>query len=257
MPKRKAKRNVKKAVPPPQEPDGGNESALPRAEERKPESSIILEVERQVAAIRAIRDMEIEHSLTALRLLRSNFTEEQLDTPVLEIFKENFPNLSIVKSSEAGQFELQWKDKGDDSSLPQVAGGEDVHDSLLRGLSMAYPSCSDVPSLGAFELPSHTVTKSVFGNDSMQMDDFILEGQSNFNMLSMQDGLQTPGATSQRLSVGMTPKTLRLPKHGEMLLSVRGSPLGVYKEDNMEAIRGIQNLKRTELLLQVYFDVWS
>ena len=36
----------------------------------------------------------------------------------------------------------------------------------------------------------------------------------------------------------MTPKTLRLPKPGEMLLSVRGSPLGVYKEDNMEAIHG-------------------
>ncbi|KAF4356085.1 hypothetical protein G4B88_015365 [Cannabis sativa] len=45
--------------------------------------------------------------------------------------------------------------------------------------------------------------------------------------------------SSQRLSVGMTPKTLRLPKPGEMLLSVRGSPLGVYKEDNMEAIHAI------------------
>lgn len=43
---------------------------------------------------------------------------------------------------------------------------------------------------------------------------------------------------SQRLSVGMTPKTLRLPKPGEMLLSVHGSPLGVYKEENMEAING-------------------
>lgn len=46
-------------------------------------------------------------------------------------------------------------------------------------------------------------------------------------------------AYSSRLSVGMTPKTLRLPKPGEMLLSVHGSPLGVYKEDNMEAIHGM------------------
>ena len=45
--------------------------------------------------------------------------------------------------------------------------------------------------------------------------------------------------TSQRFSIGMTPKTLRLPKPGEMLLSVHGSPLGVYKEDNMEAIHGM------------------
>lgn len=44
--------------------------------------------------------------------------------------------------------------------------------------------------------------------------------------------------TSQRLSIGMTPKTLRLPKQGEMLLSVHGSPLGVYKENNMDAING-------------------
>jgi hypothetical protein len=48
--------------------------------------------------------------------------------------------------------------------------------------------------------------------------------------------------SSQRLSVGMTPKTLRLPKPGEMLLSVHGSPLGVYKEDNMEAINGMKSI---------------
>ncbi|PPR83152.1 hypothetical protein GOBAR_AA37567 [Gossypium barbadense] len=36
----------------------------------------------------------------------------------------------------------------------------------------------------------------------------------------------------------MTPKTKRLPKPGEILLSVHGSPLGVYKEENMEAIHG-------------------
>lgn len=40
----------------------------------------------------------------------------------------------------------------------------------------------------------------------------------------------------------MTPKTLRLPKPGEMLLSVHGSPLGVFKENNMETIRGMENV---------------
>lgn len=39
----------------------------------------------------------------------------------------------------------------------------------------------------------------------------------------------------------MTPKTLRVPKPGEMLLSVHGSPLGVYKEENMEAIHGMNS----------------
>jgi hypothetical protein len=37
----------------------------------------------------------------------------------------------------------------------------------------------------------------------------------------------------------MTPKTVRLPKNGEVLLSVHGSPLGMYKEENLAAITGI------------------
>ncbi|KAJ1412873.1 Cell division protein borealin [Sesbania bispinosa] len=52
--------------------------------------------------------------------------------------------------------------------------------------------------------------------------------------------LHTPGVSGQMLPVGMTPKTLRQPKPGEMLLSVHGSPLGVYKENNMEAIQEIE-----------------
>jgi len=49
-------------------------------------------------------------------------------------------------------------------------------------------------------------------------------------------------AVSNRLSFGMTPKTVRLPKNGEMLLSVHGSPLGVYKEENLAAIQGIHHV---------------
>lgn len=46
----------------------------------------------------------------------------------------------------------------------------------------------------------------------------------------------------------MTPKSQRVPKHGEILLSVHGSPLGVYKEDNMEAIHGMLQVFVTLLL---------
>jgi plasmid maintenance system antidote protein VapI len=46
----------------------------------------------------------------------------------------------------------------------------------------------------------------------------------------------------------MTPKTRRLPKPGEMLLSVHGSPLGVYKEDNMEAIHGMKRVSISALI---------
>nr|XP_025631288.1 uncharacterized protein LOC112726197 [Arachis hypogaea] len=64
----------------------------------------------------------------------------------------------------------------------------------------------------------------------------VFEEPCEAQTLTSQEVLQTPNVSSQRLSVGMTPKTLRLPKPGEMLLSVHGSPLGVYKENNMEAI---------------------
>ncbi|KAM3706493.1 hypothetical protein ACJW31_03G155500 [Castanea mollissima] len=194
------------------------------------------EVERQSGAIRAIRDVEIEHLLTELHLLRSYFSKEQLQTPTMQFFKENLPNLSVVRTEGNKQFEVQWNDKERKVSMNH-ADERDIHSSLLRQLSKVYPDCpATVASLGGFEFSSKAVKTSYLGAGNLQINDFVLEEPSETQILGMQDGLQTPGVSSQRLSVGMTPKTLRLPKPGEMLLSVHGSPLGVYKEDNMEAI---------------------
>ncbi|KAJ1409708.1 hypothetical protein SESBI_22528 [Sesbania bispinosa] len=109
-----------------------------------------------------------------------------------------------------------------------------VHGPRNRRLSMAYP----------FEYSSNAAVTSMVGGrasflgaDNLHLKDFVFEEPSETQTIAVQEGLQTPGVNSQRLSVGMTPKTLRLPKPGEMLLSVHGSPLGVYKENNMEAIR--------------------
>lgn len=192
------------------------------------------EVERQSAAVRAIRDVEIEHSLTALRLLRSYFSEEQLQTPVLQFFKENLPNISVVKNEEDGQFEVQWEDRGQNLSMNH-ADGKNIHASLLQRLSIAYPHRYAIPPINNF-LSSEAGRTNLLGPDSLQFKDFVLEGPSDSQMLKMQDALWTPGVSSQRLSIGMTPKTVRYPKPGEMLLSIHGSPLGVYKEDNMGAI---------------------
>ncbi|CAN6910432.1 unnamed protein product [Brassica oleracea] len=59
------------------------------------QNGLLTKSERRIAAIKAIRDIEIEQSLTAQRLLCSYFTEEQLETPVLDFFKENLPDVSI------------------------------------------------------------------------------------------------------------------------------------------------------------------
>ncbi|KAB5556553.1 hypothetical protein DKX38_007462 [Salix brachista] len=183
-----ARRRVKKTVT---ESAPSNQENQPQIEEPKHFPFIDQEVERQIAAIRAMRDVEIEHLVTELRLLRSYFN------------------------------------------------GANINASLLRRLSLAYPGCSANLSVGRFGLSSDAVKTSIFGaTDNWQKTGIVLEGQSDSQMLGMHDGIRTPGVTSQRQSIGMTPKTQRLPKRGEILLSVRGSPLGVYKEDNMEAING-------------------
>lgn len=67
--------------------------------------------------------------------------------------------------------------------------------------------------------------------------------------------------SNNRLSVGVTPKTTRHPKCGEMLLSVRGSPLGVFKEDNMETIQGVFENTASRLftsqIIQLFFLKFS
>ncbi|KAJ8536629.1 hypothetical protein K7X08_035030 [Anisodus acutangulus] len=194
------------------------------------------EAERQSAAVRAIRDVEIEHLKNMLRLLRSNFSNEQLQVPVMQFFEEKFPNLAIVSNEKNGQYEVQWKDNDGNLSMDQF-DGRNLHASLLHNLSMVYPDCSSaMPSFGGFEFSNKSVKPTLCGVENLQIKKFVLDEPSDTQMLDLPDTLQTPGANINRLSVGMTPKTLRLPKPGEILLSVHGSPLGVFKEDNMEAI---------------------
>lgn len=194
------------------------------------------EVERQSAALRAIRDVEIEHIKNMLRLLRSNFSNEQLQVPVMKFFEENFPNLVIVRNEKNGQYEVQRKDNDGNLSMDQF-DGRNLHVSLLHNVSMMYPDFSSaMPSLDGFKFSNKSVKTTFCGAENLQIKGFVLEEPSDTPMLDLPDTIQTPAANNNRLSVGMTPKTLRLPKPGEMLLSVHGSPLGVYKEDNMEAI---------------------
>ncbi|KAF5458084.1 hypothetical protein F2P56_022146 [Juglans regia] len=232
MARRRAKKTVNKSASSPL--NGGNGAVATEAQIEKDEVAFTdQEIERQSSAIRAIRDVEIEHLLTELRLLRSYFSKEQLQSPALQFFKENLPNLSVVGNEGNRQFEVQWNYENSNLYM-NPNDGIDLHASILRRLSMVYPDCSGATaSLRGVEFSSKAVKTSLLGVGNLQIGDFE---PSETQMLGMQDGLRTPGVSSQRLSVGMTPKTRRLPKPGEMLLSVHGSPLGVYKEDNMEAI---------------------
>ncbi|XP_055832954.1 uncharacterized protein LOC129901726 [Solanum dulcamara] len=195
------------------------------------------EVECQSASVRAICNLEIKDVLSLLRLLRSKLNDEQLHIPVMQFFRENLPNLAVVRN-EDGTHEVKRKEADGNLSMDQF-DGRNLHVSFLRQLSMAYPDCSNaIPSFGGFGSSSKS---SIFNeNKNMQIKLFVLEDPFDPQMFELQDTLQTPGVTNP-LSVGTTPKALRLPKTGEVLLSVHGSPLGVYKEDNMEPIHESQD----------------
>ncbi|KAA0034696.1 Translation initiation factor IF-2, putative isoform 1 [Cucumis melo var. makuwa] len=232
MARRKAKKTVKKSSP-----SSGRHAKDEAADKIKTHSDE--DVERHAAAIRAIRDVEIERLITELRLLRSYFNKEQLQTPLLQFFEEKLPSLSISIRGDQGEIEVQWKDTEDELHT-NPADGVDIHASLLHRLSTAYPYCSaGMRSFNGFEFSSKSVKTNPFNAENLQIPNFVLEEPSDNMVLGMPDILQTPGISNQRLSIGMTPKTRRLPKPGEMLVSIHGSPLGVYKEDNMEAIHGI------------------
>lgn len=167
MPKRKAKECVKLT-----EEDRNDEKRI-RIEEKK-EDFVDEEVERQIAAIRAIRDVEIEQMLTALRLLRSYFTEEQLHTPVLDFFKENLPDLSISRNEETGEIELKWRDENGDSFAGNE-NGVDMNYSILKRLSMRFTDLYSRSSLGGYDLPDN-VKANLLGTDNPQLDNLVFRG---------------------------------------------------------------------------------
>ncbi|QHO22091.1 uncharacterized protein DS421_12g352160 [Arachis hypogaea] len=117
-----------------------------------------IEVERQISAIRVVRDVDIERLLMELRLVRSCFSEEQLRKPMLQVFEQILPNLSIVKDEGNGKFDVKWKERGSKMSTTCGGVGRDLHASLFQRLSIAFPSeCpSSVPQFGGFEYSSNT-----------------------------------------------------------------------------------------------------
>ncbi|CAL5331693.1 unnamed protein product [Camellia sinensis] len=52
----------------------------------------------------------MQHGAHSICLLRSYFKKEQLQTLVLQFFKESLLNLSIVKNGKDGHYAVQWRD---------------------------------------------------------------------------------------------------------------------------------------------------
>ncbi|XP_047153798.1 uncharacterized protein LOC124848716 [Vigna umbellata] len=216
MPKRRTKKSAKAR------------ESIPDSQIRKQPPQFmdleIQEMEREIGTIRARRDADIKHWLTELRLLRSRFSSEELRKPVLQVFEETLPNLSLVIDERNKNIEVKWREK------EGCNDGMDVRASLFQGF------IASISRFPGFDYSASAGRMSFIGADNLQFKDNALEESSDTHTIAVQEGLQTPGVTSQRFSIGMTPGTLRVPKPGEMLFSVHQSPLGVFKENNMEAI---------------------
>ncbi|KAG0493891.1 hypothetical protein HPP92_004885 [Vanilla planifolia] len=175
------------------------------------------EVELRVAAIQAIKVAELENILSCLRMLNSYLSKEQLEMPALKYFQENLPNLRVIRNEEEKIFELRQNEK----------------DAVGNGRA------SIVSTASSLQFSVESVKHRFLHAANLPIPDRVLEEMRDTQksqMLGVRDAFQTPGAISDRLSFALTPKTVRLPKQGEMLLSVRGSPLGVYIEDSLEPI---------------------
>lgn len=153
--------------------------------------------------------------------MRSYISKEQEETCALQFFQENLPNLSVVRNEKEDELELKWKDFDD-----QIIGDE-RDDKISR---------ASIPAATGFQFSADSVQKNFKEITGFDFNNFTWNDLPEGQMTGAANSLETPGAMSSRLSFGMTPKTVRLPKPGEMLLSVHGSPLGMYKEDNLAAI---------------------
>ncbi|RWR83819.1 tetratricopeptide repeat protein 7A [Cinnamomum micranthum f. kanehirae] len=169
MAKRRTKRTVKK---PQSAGDNSNDSEEQKVEKQLPTLSAH-EVERRVTAIEAIRDAENEHLLTRLRLLRSYLSEDQLNIPVVQFFKENLSNLSVI-FNEDGEYELEWNAKCSDVPVNDDAE-RNTYASIPHRSSITYPSdhVAAMPNISRFEFSSKAAETSFLEAASLHLPDIV------------------------------------------------------------------------------------
>ncbi|XP_076883003.1 uncharacterized protein LOC143531634 [Bidens hawaiensis] len=127
------------------------------------------EVEHQCAALRMLRDVEIERLRSDIRLLKSSISKEKGQTLILKFFEENLPNLTVSRTDISEPIEVKWKDKDDDISMTAADGGS-MMPYILQQMALANPEFS---SLGGFDFSCQTGRTSLIDADNLQIKDFV------------------------------------------------------------------------------------
>ncbi|EMS68121.1 hypothetical protein TRIUR3_20302 [Triticum urartu] len=135
---------------------------------------------RRKAAIRAIQAAENESVLSRLHLVRSYMSKEQLETPALQFFQENLPNVSVVRNEEQGELELKWKDWDD------LINGDQRDDKVSRA------SITSLATAAGFHFSGDSVQKN-FIESTFDFNNFNWSELPESQTIGAPDSLQTPG----------------------------------------------------------------
>eukprot|EP00249_Psilotum_nudum_P034362 c53323_g1_i1 orf=70-807(+) len=192
------------------------------------------EVERRISAIRAIRDANIEWVLTQLRLGLSELDDSVLDMPLSEFLKVYCSHTEIASCVD-GSIELR-----------KILGGSDCSNvdgsfEFFRQIPGAAIQSSAFRTPTGLNFSDKAGAKAQLLNMYMQKNN---DDQARNGILSSfkeettgEVFFHTPKMElSGQSKIGVTPRTQRLPKRGEALLSINGSPLGFFGRDTITSI---------------------
>ncbi|CAM6087955.1 unnamed protein product [Calypogeia fissa] len=220
--------------------------------------AIDAEVKRRSATIRALAAVQYESFKAQLDLQMSKLSTEELNTPLDEYLKK-CPNLKAVKRAD-GSIQLLKNS----SPYPKLEESKrnlqdlltKAKDGASKGINSSLFSPYTQPNLPASQSgTSQHVTqepKEGLGGEELDWTDYYMRLQSlGYNAaltssLGNYNKLNTPMMFGSGVRTGVTPKTLRLPKPGETMLSVNGSPLGRFGRTPASAAGGNTRMTRTQ-----------
>eukprot|EP00250_Pteridium_aquilinum_P034846 c8210_g1_i1 orf=79-888(+) len=205
------------------------------------------EAERRIAAIRAVRDAEVEGYLTQLRVALSMLSKDVKAMRVDEFVSKYCPDRELIRAPDSSIIELRPKPQNPTlPDCPSVANSFEFHTNhpipSLHSLAQPTPCGFPFASSAVKDMTLQQIADKV-AHDEPEDEEFLKFMESFRSSKFFHSNVTTTPAMNDHSmqgltpkTMGVTPKTMRLPKKGETLLSVNGSPLGVFEKDGITAI---------------------
>ncbi|KAH7422871.1 hypothetical protein KP509_12G029900 [Ceratopteris richardii] len=186
------------------------------------------ECERRIAAIRAVCDAEVEGYLTQMRIALSMLPKEIRMMPLHDFISRFCPDRVAVRAPDMDVIEIRRN-----PSFSSIAENFELHGHAIPSLlCQAFNTPRGFPFVPSEVNDASVDVQNKAVHDESEDEEFLKFMKSFRNSQSFQLNATTPTTSI----VGLTPKSMRLPKKGEALLSINGSPLGVFEQDKIICI---------------------